>query len=268
MRLLAAATALTLSGVPLAASAQVERLMQALQISEFMEILSEEGQAQGKTMNQSMLDGTGGSYFEVQIKELYDPVWMHEHFSKVIEIKMTEEQLEQAAIFFESELGQTIVSLEYSARRALADETIEQMARTEYEESDRRDTFFRLVDEYVQVNDLIERNVQGTLSSDFSFYRGLTNGQGRFSDEEAFLEELLSQQEETKAETIAWMYSFLLMAYRPLDESQMREIIAFSRTDTGQVLNNALFEGFDELIDNISFQLGTAVALALRASDL
>ena len=268
MRLLAAATALVLATATLAASEQVERLMLAMQTSEFMEILSEEGRVQGQTINQAMLDGAGGAYFEMQINDLYDPVWMHMQISKAIEIRMTEEQLEQAAIFFESTLGQIIVSLENSARRALADEATEEMARIAFENADREDAFFRLVVEYVQVNDLIEQNVQGALSSDFSFYRGLANGQGGFSDEEALLEELLSQQEEMKAETIAWLYSFLLMAYRPLDESQMRENITFSRTDAGRALNRALFEGFDELIDNISFQLGAAVAQALRASDL
>lgn len=64
------------------------------------------------------------------------------------------------------------------------------------------------------------------------------------------------------------MYSFLLLAYKPLNESQMRENIAFSRTETGRALNLALFDGFDDMIDSISFQLGAAVAQALTASDL
>lgn len=268
MRLLAAAAALTLWAAPLAANEQVARLMQAMHLSEFMEILSEEGQGQGRAINESMLDGSGGTYFEAQIKELYDPVWMHEQLSHAVERNMTETQLEQAAIFFESELGQTIVSLENSARRALADETIEELARTAYVQIDRDDPFYRLVDEYVQVNDLIEKNVQGTLSADLSFYRGLASGQAGPANERALLGELLSQKDDTKAETTEWMYSFLLLAYKPLNESQMRENIAFSRTETGRALNLALFEGFDDLIDRISFQLGAAVAQALTASDL
>lgn len=268
MRLLAAATALLLSAGPLAANEHAERLMQAMHLSEFMEILSEEGQEQGRSMNETMLNGSGGSYFEAQIKELYDTVWMYEQLSNAVARIMTEKQLEQAAIFFESDLGQTIVSLENSARRAMADDAVEDMARTAYEQADREDTFYRLVDEYVQVNDLIEQNVQGTMSADLSFYRGLATGQTAFTDEEALLEELLSQRDQTKIETTEWMYSFLLLAYRPLDESQMRENIAFSRTDTGRALNKALFEGFDEMIDGISFQLGAAIAQAMRASDL
>ncbi len=268
MRLLAAATALVMSASSLAAGEHVDRLLRAMQVSEFLDILSDEGQAQGQSINETMLDGAGGSYFEAQMKELYDPVWMFEQMSNSVEQNMSEAQLEQAAIFFESDLGQTIISLENSARRALSDETIEDMARTVYDQTDREDAFFRLVDEYVQVNDLIEQNVRGTISADFSFYRGLAAGQGTFGDEEAWLAELLSQREETKKETSDWMYSFLLMAYQPLSEAQMRENIAFSRTETGRALNKALFEGFDRMINGISFQLGEAVAQAMQASDL
>lgn len=268
MRLLAAVAALILWASSLTAGEQVERLLQAMHLSEFLVILSDEGQAQGQSINETMLDGSGGSYFEAQINRLYDPDRMHAQMSNAVERNMTEAQIEQASIFFESDLGQTIVSLENSARRALSDDAIEDMARTMYEQADREDAFFRLVDEYVQVNDLIEQNVRGTISADFSFYRGLATGQGARADEEAWLAELLSQREETKKETTEWMYSFLLMAYQPLSESQMRENIAFSRTETGRALNKALFDGFDQMINGISFQLGEAVAQAMQASDL
>ncbi len=44
--------------------------------------------------------------------------------------------------------------------------------------------------------------------------------------------------------------------------------IAFSRTETGQALNEALFQGFDYMIDAISYRMGEAVARAMDASDL
>ncbi len=268
MRILAATAALAIWAMPLAADEQVDRLMNAMHLAEFMEILSKEGQAQGRAMNESLLEGSGGAYFQAQVEDLYDPVAMHDQLSQSVGRNLSDAQLEQASIFFESDLGQTIVSLENSARRALADEAIEDMARAAYVQADRDDTFFRLVEEYVQVNDLIEKNVRGTLSADYSFYRGLAEGRGGLTDEAALLEELLSQQDDTKAETIEWMYAFLLLAYQPLNEAQMRENIAFSRTETGRALNKALFEGFDEMIDAISFRLGAAVARAMGASDL
>ncbi|WP_319547164.1 DUF2059 domain-containing protein [Ruegeria conchae] len=268
MRVLAAAILLVVWAVPLAANQQAERLMQAMHLSDFLEILSEEGLAQGLSIDESMLGGAGGSYFQAQVAELYDPSSMYERLSQSVGRIMTNAQLEQSSIFFESDLGQSIVSLENSARKALADDTIDQMARTAYFETDREDMFFRLVDEYVQVNDLIEQNVRGTISADFSFYRGLASGQNGSLDEASVLDELLSQHEQTKAETTEWMYSFLLLAYRPLNETQLRENIAFSRTDAGRALNAALFKSFDEMLNSISYQLGQAVAQAMSASEL
>ncbi|SDW42608.1 hypothetical protein SAMN05444358_101785 [Ruegeria halocynthiae] len=268
MRILATAVALIIWVVPLAAEENADRLMSAMHVSDFMEILSDEGVAQGLVMNEAMLGGSGGSYFQAQVEDLYDPEAMHRQLSQSVGRLMTDAQLEQASIFFESDLGQSIVSLENSARRAITDEAIEEMARTAYKQASREDVFFRLVDEYVQVNDLIEKNVEGTLSADYSFYRGLASGQNDTIDEASVLEELLSQHEHTTAETTEWMYSFLLLAYQPLNESQMRENIAFSRTDAGQALNTALFKSFDEMLNSISFQLGQAVAQAMRASEL
>ncbi len=268
MRVLATALCLTIWALPMAASERAERLMHAMHILDFMKILSEEGVAQGHAINESMLGSSGGAYFLAQVEDLYDPSTMHQQLSLSVGEMMSDVQLEQASIFFESELGQSIVSLENSARRAIADDAIEEMARSAYEQADREGMFFRLVDEYVQVNDLIEKNVQGTISADYSFYQGLASGQSALFDDASVLQELLSQHENTRAETTEWMYSFLLLAYQPLNESQMRENIAFSRTDAGRALNSALFMGFDEMLNGISYQLGQTVAQAMKASDL
>ena len=140
------------------------------------------------------------------------------------------------------------------------------MARETYEATTRDSELFVLVDEYIQANDLIEQNVQGALSADFSFFKGLD--QDTLTDDGELLAELLSQKDSMTAETTIWLYSFLLLAYRPLDEVQMRENIAFSRTDTGRALNEALFDGFDRMFDSISYRLGATVAQVLKGSDL
>ncbi len=268
MRAIALAVAASLLASSAFANPRVDRLLEAMQVPTFLVILREEGQEQGDTINEGLLDGAGGSLFQEQVDLLYDPAWMYEQLSDAVEVGMDDGQLEQAAIFFESDLGQTIVSLENSARRALGDDAIEEFARLNYAETDRSTPFFRLLDEYIEVNDLVDRNLQGTLSADYNFYRGLSSGQGLPVDDQSILSELLEGQDEARQETIDWMYSFLLLAYKPLSEVQLRENIAFSRTDTGQALNKALFEGFDQMIDTISYELGAVVAHALRSSDL
>ena len=269
MRLLACAiTALAFMSAPLAANEGVERLMQVMQLPEFVDIIGQEGRVYGKELDETVLGGSGGSYFQAEVEDIYDPVWMRDQMTKAVGEHLSTGQIEQAILFFESDLGQVIISLENSARLALMDDAIDAMARQRYQQVDRNTEFFRLIDEYVQVNDLVEQNVRGSLSADYNFFLGMSYGQGLPVENDAVLNQLLAQKDEMTVETETWVYSFLLMAYQPLSKAQMRENIAFSRTQTGQALNEALFKAFDYTIDAISYRLGEAVARAIDASDL
>ncbi|WP_170463721.1 DUF2059 domain-containing protein [Ruegeria arenilitoris] len=266
MRLTAACLSFLLFAVPAAASDRVERLMQALKIEQVVEILRDEGRVQGQELDETFLGNTGGPVFEAQIEEIYAPERMQQQIAETFESRLTDSQMDRAIVFFESEVGQTIVTLENSARLAFADETIKDMAREAYLDSAQDTSLFLLVDEYIEVNDLIDRNVQSSLSSDYNFFRGLSGETG--ANPEDILAQLLSEKDSVTEETRTWLYSFLLLAYQPLTEAQMRENIAFSRTDTGRAMNEAFFVGFDLIYDQVYFELGQAVSRALSASDL
>lgn len=266
MRLIAACFVIVLYSAPLAASERVERLMQAVQLQQVVDILRDEGLTQAASLNETFLGGNGGPLFEDQVDAIYDTDWMQDQISQVFETSLTGSQLDRAILFFESDVGQTIITLENSAREAFADETIKDMARENYLNGGGGTQLYRLVGEYIEVNDLIERNVQSSLSSDYSFFRGLSEHAGTSSED--ILAQLLSDKDSITEENRIWLYSFLLVAYQPLDEAQMRENIAFSRTETGRAVNEAFFEGFDLMYDQIYFQLGQAVSRALSASDL
>ncbi len=269
MRLLSAVLfILSVGSWSAAASENVDRLTDAMRMSDAMQIFSDEGVDQARVLDTGLLNGTGGAFFQAQIEDLYDPVWMLSKVSEALSETMTDGQLEQAALFFESDLGQTIVSLENSARRAFSDDAIEEMALTAFRDTDRESERYRLVEEYIQVNDLIERNVKGGLSADYSFFRGLADGQGIAADDSDMLARLLSQTAQSQKETREWLFSFLLVAYGPLTEAQMRRNIAFSRTEAGRALNDALFLGLDGMFDELSYEMGLTAAQVLGASDL
>ncbi|MDX1744195.1 MAG: DUF2059 domain-containing protein, partial [Ruegeria sp.] len=266
MRLIAVILTLFVSTAPLQAEERVDRLLLALQLDQVIDILREEGQILGQNLQETFLDHKGGPVFLDQVDRIYDADKMRLHVEEVFEGTLTDKQLDQAILFFESELGQTLVSLELSARVALSDETIEEMAQDTYKNADRDADLYRLVDEYIQVNNLIEENVQNSISADYNFFRGLNIGAGQ--NEAELLTQLFGQKDSTTEETRTWLYSFFLLAYKPLSDAQMRENIAFSRTETGKAVNTALFESFDQMFDAIYFQLGEAVAQVLKGSDL
>lgn len=266
MRVVATFLAVALWASPLWAEDKVERLIVAMQLDQVIEILRDEGSTLGQDLQDSFLNNSGGPLFDAQVERIYDAKMMRGHFAEVFRRELTDSQLDRGILFYESELGQTIVRLENSARVAFADEAIEDMAQDAYQHGNRDTESFRLVDEFIQVNDLIEQNVRNAISADYNFFRGLSQDTG--IDDADLLAELLSEKDSMIEETRTWLYSFLLLAYQPLDDAQMRENIAFSRTDTGRAINNAIFESFDQMYDTIYYRLGQAVAQVLKGSDL
>jgi DNA-binding transcriptional regulator GbsR (MarR family) len=266
MRLFLASAALVLWTLPLQAEEKVERLLQALQLDEIIEILQDEGDVMGQTLQETFLDNNGGQVFQNQVDRIYDANRMRSQVAEVFDQTLTQRELDRAILFYESDLGQAIVSLEITARIAMADETIEEMAQDTYENGDRDTEFYKLVDEYIQINNLIDENVQNSISADYNFFRGMDLG-GEVDDAE-LLAQLLTQKDSITDETQTWLYSFFLLAYQPLSDAQIRENIAFSRTETGRAINDALFQSFDWMFDTIYFELGQAVGLVLKGSDL
>ncbi|WP_170760621.1 DUF2059 domain-containing protein [Ruegeria lacuscaerulensis] len=266
MRLVAALFFLFVWALPLRAEDKVERLILAMQLDQVIDILRDEGTTLGQDLQGSFLNNSGGPLFDAQVERIYDAEMMRSQFVETFRQNLTDSQLDRAIVFFESDLGQTIVTLENSARVAIADEAIEEMARDTYNFGDRDTELFRLVDEFIQVNDLIEQNVRNAISADYNFFRGLSDSTGTFDVD--LLAELLYEKESMTKETETWIYSFLLLAYQPLNDAQMRENIAFSRTETGRAINSAVFESFDLMYDEIYFRLGLAVSQVLKGSDL
>ncbi len=111
MRLLAACLSLLFWSAPLGAAEKIDRLMDALRLSEVVEILQQEGKGQARELNETFLGGAGGDYFETRLEEIYDPDWMRNQIKGAFKESLTDSQLDRAILFFESELGQTIVAL-------------------------------------------------------------------------------------------------------------------------------------------------------------
>ncbi|GGH18107.1 hypothetical protein SAMN05444007_10128 [Cribrihabitans marinus] len=266
--LIAAAGVALLSAGPVPAREAAAELAEVLRLQEVAEILHDEGLAYGESLDADMLGGEGGAFFRQRVEQIYATGPMVETMRGALADTMTEAQIDQTAQFFAGELGQTILSLENSARRAFSDPEVEETMRDRVEAAGRDDPRIALIGEYIRTNQLIERNVEGAISSDYSFYRGLADGRQGRRDDRMMLSDLFSRRDETRAETEDWLYGFLSLAYQPLSEAEMRENIAFSASPAGQALNAALFEGFDRLYDRISYDLGQAVARAMGASEL
>lgn len=273
-RLLAPILSVALLAAPAGASEEdAASLGEALRLSDVFAVMSDEGHAYGRHLEEDMFPGSGGRQWEELVRNIYAPDRMIPDFNAAFEAELARQPADIAAMldFFSSDLGRRVTTLEISARRALLDEAVEDASRLKLEEMRaERDPRLSLVEEFVVVNDLVETNVSGGLNANFAFYRGLgdAGALGAEMGEAEILSEVWAQEDAIREETDVWIHSYLAMAYAPLSDAEMADYIAFSRSKPGQDLNRALFAGYNAVFVNVSRQLGQAAGAVLAGQDL
>ena len=257
------------AAVPARAGNQIE-LARVLRIGEVIEVLRDEGLTYGETLDRDMLGGSGGALWSDQVARVYAADRMEDMVQIALLNGMNEDQIDRSLAFFDTPRGQRILSLETSARRAMVDPEVEQMAFDAYgaRAGDGDDRRLAQITRLIEVNDLIERNVAGTLNSNYYFLRGLAEGGGSEQSDSQMTADTWAQEDDIRADTREWIYGFMLLAYDPLSDADLEAYIAYSGTPAGQALNAALFDGFDAMYLVISRDLGRLVAEAMRSSDL
>ncbi len=262
-----------IAGPARAASDEVAALEAALQLPDVFAVMSQEGHAYGAQLETDMFPGSGGAAWSAAVSQIYSVDRMLPEFSDQFEAELARSGADIAAIqdFFTSDLGKRVTVLEISARRALLDEAVEDASRLKYDEMRAAgDPRIALVEEFVSVNGLIEANVSGAMNANYAFYQGLgdVGALAPEMSEDDIIGEIWSQEDAIRDETDVWIHSYLVMAYAPLAESEMRDYIAFSQSEAGRALNAALFAGFDAVFVDVSRQLGQAAGRILAGRDL
>ena len=273
--LTAASLAFTLSTTSLMAqgadSAKVYALFDALGMHEVLDIMREEGFDYGASIADEMLPGGATQAWADVVGTIYDPDMMLEEVRGAFGEALEGDDIDAMLAFYTSEPGAKIAKLEVSARRALLDSEIEE-ASIETSMLARLDETprFLQVQEFVEVNDLVEGNVVGALNASYAFYLGLIDG-GMMPagiTPEVALGEVWAQEDDFRDSTEEWIYSFLMLAYQPLSDEEMAAHIAFSKTEAGQDLTAALFVSFEGMFNDISRALGLAASRFMATQEL
>lgn len=254
---------------PALADARLSVLVDVLKLNEAASILADEGIADAQSLNEDMLNGQGGPGWAAQVERIYAPALMVELVRAELGKALTGDPLEQVITFYASPLGTRIIDLENAARRAIQDPDIEGVARARYEAmQDSKDVQLEMVTDLITGGDMISRNVTSAMNSNYQFYRGLVEGQAIEMTEKEILDDVSKDIEENTQDTTEWLSSYMLMAYSPLSEDELRTYVTFSDSAPGQALNSALFAGFGKAYEDISYALGRAVALNMTAEEL
>lgn len=273
---LALALALPVASPPAAAEevVAVQEVYGLLRIPELIEVMRDEGRDHGTTLAEQLFDDPDEPGWAETVSAIYEPGRMDRLFRAEFDRSLEGDVATQeaAGAFFSAEPGRTILGLEIEARRALLDEAVEEAATLAFHDmEERRDPRVAMLRRFAEANDLIDSNVAGALNANLAFLKAMAEAGGGGTgggDAEAMLAEVWGQEAEVRAETEAWLFPFLALAYQPLSDADLEAYVAFSETPEGQRLNRALFAAFDALFTALSADLGRAAGLELRGQDI
>lgn len=265
------ATGLAVSGP--AGAAEVDELVAVLQLPEVFEVLAAEGEAYGKEIDENMLDGAGGASWSAAVHQIYAPDRLLAEFNTALVAALPQSGTSFAPVieFFGSGLGQQATTLEISARRALLDPDVEDASRLTLEEMRAgNDPRVALVTDFVEVNDLVESNVSNGLNANFAFYQGLRDAGaiGAEMSEDDVVAEVWAQEQAIREETDIWVHAYLMMAYAPLSDEDIKRYTDFTRRPEAQMMNRALSEAYAQVFRDVSRQLGRAAGVVLAGQSL
>ena len=248
-------------------------LSRILQIPGIIVVMRDEGLDYGRSLEDEMFPGRGGDAWMATVALVYDEPTMLRRFQAAFAAALDSDPATMAAVaaWFDTPLGQHILTLEIEARRALMDKAVEAAARDRADQmaadDDPRMTALR---DFAAANNLIEENVQGALNANLGFYQGMGQA-GAFGEdmtEEQMLSDVWGQEPDIRTETEDWLFPFLALSYAPLSDAELQGYIDFSRTAAGKKMNTALFAAFDAVFVQISRDLGRAVAQQMTGDDI
>ncbi len=254
-------------------AAQLAALSKTLLMEDVFAVMAEEGKPYGASIEDQMFPGRGGAAWKAQVEAIYEPAGLMPAFTRAFEAALAEdpETVAAAEAFFGTPRGQEILKLEIEARRAILDVAVDEAAQVEAERlKTERSPKLRLVRDLIDAGDLIESNVAGAMSANLAFYEGLaaSGAPGMPTDRESMMAEVWGQEDSIRAETANWLVPFLVLAYQPLPDADLKDYVAFSASPEGKRLNAALFAGFDAVSRQVSYNLGRAAALAMAGNDI
>ena len=248
-----------------------EALFEALRLDRVVALMREEGVEQGETLAEDLFPGRGRAGWRLSVSRIYDEGVLLQRLRDGVSGALEGEDVEAMTAFFASDRGERITELELDAREAMSDEEVEQAARDTWtllaEDDPAR---AQRIERFVEVNDLLEENVVGSLNANLDFVLGLNAG-GAFPDpvpEEDLLADVWASEPEIRDDMQGWLGAFLTLAYEPLEDEALDAYVAFSETPAGQALNRALFEGFDAMFDGVSFEMGRAAAAQMAGQEI
>jgi hypothetical protein len=105
----------------------------------------------------------------------------------------------------------------------------------------------RLIRDLIAAGDLVESGVAGALTAQLAFSDGLAEGSppGLSPPRDSRIQDLWSQEAAVRGEIGAWLIRFMVLAYAPLSEDELRSYLRFSESPEGRAVTAAIFSAME-----------------------
>ncbi|MCV6587046.1 MAG: hypothetical protein OIF47_16080 [Marinibacterium sp.] len=248
--------------------ARVGQLLDLLQMDDLLDAVRAEGLGTAQDLGDETLDPPATRRLMQQARGIYGTARLQACVRAVLGQALDTETLDASIRFLSGDLGRRVVTLETSARVAMTDLWTQDKARTRYAEISRDDPLLAAVTRFADATDLLGRNNSASMAAIARFYDGLADGgflDPSYTDIGA---ELRAQRAEVEADNRDWLYGFMLLAYGPLTPEDFDAYTTFYASPPGQRLNAAIFDAFDRMGRDTSYDLGLALARIATERDL
>lgn len=252
-----------------AASETYEQLYAALNLQEIVAIMRQEGLEEAEATIEIYLKDMRKESFDTSIDILYSETSMASHILSGLETALSEPDAEIALAYYQTPLGVLVSKLETTARLAISDDAVEEMAvsvvNKALQSGDKR---AKLLQKAAADMKLTEYNLSGAFSTRFAFLSGLAEAEELGITQDQIINLIAQDRDNLRDEIDKWVLGYVYMTYGPLSDEQLSQYLTFQMSNTGEVLNRALFEVFNELSVENAGQLGKLLATAIQARQL
>jgi len=244
----------------------------AVGMAESFAIMVEAGKRDAGALADTLFPGRDAQGWAQMVDRLYTESALRRVFESAFpEDRIAAARAQEILDFFGSETGRRVVAGELAAWRAITDPEVEAAANALYQQRlAENDPRIGQLSRLIASNDFVDLNVMGALNSNYAFLLAMSDGGAyeRPVAQDMILRQVWQQEPQIREDATLWLYSFQVLAYADLSDSELEAYIAFSNSGAGQAYNSALFAGFDAVYTQMSTRLGTAAAQFMTGEPL
>ena len=247
----------------------ISDLYDALHMDRINEIIRLEGIQDAEGTGEAYLPPNSVDRFVAQAKSVYQLEAMERDFKRLLTQNLSIPDANKILLFYQKPLGKVASELEVSARIAISDAHIEEMAKIKLKEAVKsKNKRLDEIESVIRTLELVEQNLIGAYAAQFAFMYELSKlGVIELSKQE-MIELITNDEEKLKSEILEWLMAFSHMAYMPMSDKEFSDYSDFSKSELGIALNKALFSVYNEMAKDQSQRLASILGEFMKSEDL